>query len=244
MTIAARPGVDPGNELANPVPDWDGRFEKSGDNKFADRKFTPYWEHLAGQLKEKITLLLFMGTLGLVVKGTFGHGPERTEAFAESGFWCITVVVFVNLAAWLNWKRGRMFEALTKHSALSNLRVIVCNGHQMEVTDADIGVDDVVSFNAHMASIIARDGLLLSGQDVRCDESALTGEPEPTSKSFEKPYIVLGTTVNAGKGAFLVVAVGENYTDGAELSDSVLNVVRKDAEGFDCLHDSQLCHPL
>merc|ERR1711959_504732 len=34
------------------------------------------------------------------------------------------------------------------------------------------------------------------------------------------------------------------YTEGAELIDSVLDVVRKEAEGCDCLQGFQLCHSL
>ena len=35
-----------------------------------------------------------------------------------------------------------------------------------------------------------------------------------------------------------------HYTEGAELIDSVLDVVRKEAEGCDCLQGFQICHSL
>merc|ERR1711862_929877 len=35
-----------------------------------------------------------------------------------------------------------------------------------------------------------------------------------------------------------------HYTEGAELIDSVLDVVRKEAEGCDCLQGFQMCHSL
>jgi tubulin beta len=35
-----------------------------------------------------------------------------------------------------------------------------------------------------------------------------------------------------------------HYTEGAELIDSVLDVVRKEAEGCDCMQGFQLCHSL
>merc|ERR1711982_294500 len=35
-----------------------------------------------------------------------------------------------------------------------------------------------------------------------------------------------------------------HYTEGAELIDSVLDVVRKEAEGCDCLQGFQVCHSL
>ena len=79
----------------------------------------------------------------------------------------------------------------------------------MQVTDQDMCVGDIVSFNAHMAATISVDGILLSGQDVKCDESALTGDPEPISKSAETLFMISGATVNAGNGTTLVIAVGD-----------------------------------
>merc|ERR1711966_248527 len=38
--------------------------------------------------------------------------------------------------------------------------------------------------------------------------------------------------------------MGGHYTEGAELIDSVLDVVRKEAEGCDCLQGFQMCHSL
>ena len=35
-----------------------------------------------------------------------------------------------------------------------------------------------------------------------------------------------------------------HYTEGAELVDSVVDVVRKEAEGCDCIQGFQLCHSL
>merc|ERR1712050_337593 len=50
-------------------------------------------------------------------------------------------------------------------------------------------------------------------------------------------------------GVFGQTGAGNNwakghYTEGAELIDSVLDVVRKEAEGCDCLQGFQMCHSL
>lgn len=230
-------GTDPMSGLATvegKVPDWAHRCLVYGENKFEERKLTPYWRFLLVQLKEKIIiLLLFLAFLELVGKVPIAKSSlERTEALAESGVLIATVTIIVNIAAILDWKRERMFEALTKRLAQSNLRFIIRDGKQLEVTDEQICVGDIVSFNAHMASIISCDGLYLSGQDVKTDESALTGEPEPMAKDEESPFMISGTTVQAGKGTFLVVAVGDNciagkikkkvYGEGKEQEESPL----------------------
>lgn len=52
---------------------------------------------------------------------------------------------------------------------------------------------------------------------------------------FPQPIGQSGAGNNWAKG---------HYTEGAELVDSVLEVVRKEAEGCDCLQGFQLCHSL
>ena len=159
-------------------------------------------------------LLFFMATLEILVKGTTSTGIEQQESFAEAGVLCLTMIIIVNIAVFLDWKRERMFEALTKRLAASNLRFIIRDGNQMQVTDQDMCVGDIVSFNAHMAATISVDGILLGGQDGKCDESALTGDPEPISKSAETLFMISGATVNAGNGTTLVIAVGDHSIAG------------------------------
>lgn len=222
MGLCEMLGTDSENGLPKKVPDWDLREKQFGINEFEERKLTPYWKYLWQQIKEPIiVLLLFMATLELVVKGIFGATDlERLEGMSEAAVLYITVSIIVNTASFLDWKRERMFEALTKRLAQSNKRFIVRDGEQMEVTDQQICVGDIVSFNSHMASIISVDGILIRGQDVKTDESALTGEPEPISKNERKPFMISGTTVNAGKGQFLVVAVGD-YSIAGKIKKSV-----------------------
>ena len=101
---------------------------------------------------------------------------------------------------------------------------------QIEVADCDIVVGDLLCFNAHNLATIPADGLLVDGVGVKMDESALTGEPEPISKSvIADLFILSGTTASAGAGKMLVIAVGEHSTSGKIHSA----VYGKDAEAAD-----------
>ena len=75
--------------------------------------------------------------------------------------------------------------------------------------EQDRCVGDIVSFNAHMDATISGDGILLGGQVGKCDESALTGDPELISKSAETLFMSAGATTKAGNGTLLVIAVGD-----------------------------------
>lgn len=53
------------------------------------------------------------------------------------------------------------------------------------------------------------DALQISGSDIACDESALTGESDEVKKSAEKnPFLLSGTAVMKGTGSMLVTCVG------------------------------------
>ena len=60
-----------------------------------------------------------------------------------------------------------------------------------------------------MDATISGDGILLGGQVGKCDESALTGDPELISKSAETLFMSAGATTKAGNGTLLVIAVGD-----------------------------------
>lgn len=208
--IAERLGTDLEKGLPDPVADWKDRVKAFGENKFAEKKLTPYWWFLWQAVQDKIMLLLlFMATLELIVKSIFAHGDERTSAIAESCVLYLTVFIIINIQSMLDWQRERMYERLSKRLASSNLRYVIRGGRQMQLTDEKICVGDLVSFNSHLAATISCDGLLVSGQGVKCDESALTGEPKPISKSQDVPFMISGTTVTSGQGTMLIVAVGE-----------------------------------
>lgn len=68
------------------------------------------------------------------------------------------------------------------------------------------------------------DGILLKGNNMVCDESSITGEPDPMKKfavgSKENPkpvpFLISGTKVIEGSGEMLVLAVGPNSNVGKQ----------------------------
>ena len=75
------------------------------------------------------------------------------------------------------------------------------------MTDREIVVGDVLQFNAHMLASIPADGILISGDNVKIDEAALTGEPEP----IEKKAKCVAARARAWSCAAVVAPVARNY---------------------------------
>ena len=128
----------------------------------------------------------------------------------------VSVAIIVNVAASTDYVKSLSFRALSKklegaemcprlspvgppatrealtplpRVAESNKKVVLRRGVPIEVEDDGIVVGDVLSFNAHTNANIPCDGILLSGADVKVDESSLTGEPEPQAISARSRLI-------------------------------------------------------
>ena len=94
----------------------------------------------------------------------------------------------------------------------------------MEIYVHDILVGDVLYIT--LGDVVPADGVFISGQDVVCDESSITGKSGPAKKTpgdlavsrIEEgrdvdnldPFIVSGTRVLEGVGTYLVTSVGQH----------------------------------
>merc|ERR1711964_267981 len=75
--------------------------------------------------------------------------------------------------------------------------------------------------------------------------SSWTSSPVPWTLSVLVPSVSSSAPTTLSSGRPVPVTTGPRvYTEGAELIDSVLDVVRKEAESCDCLQGFQLCHSL
>ncbi len=73
---------------------------------------------------------------------------------------------------------------------------------------AELVVGDIVGLRT--GDIIAADGVFISGGNVACDESAMTGESDAVKKNATKPFFLCGTKMVEGEGRMLVTSVGVN----------------------------------
>ncbi|KFV84046.1 Plasma membrane calcium-transporting ATPase 1, partial [Struthio camelus australis] len=63
--------------------------------------------------------------------------------------------------------------------------------------------------------LLPADGILIQGNDLKIDESALTGESDHVRKAVDKdPMLLSGTHVMEGSGKMVVTAVGVNSQTG------------------------------
>jgi Ca2+ transporting ATPase len=211
--IAKKLGTDMQNGLPLDV-NVQERIDFFGGNAVAEKQLTPYCQYLWQALHDKLMLMLLtMATLELIIK-MIAKPDERDEAWIEPCAIYCTVWFIINIQSILDYNRERAFDRLSKAVAASNLRNVIRGGQLLQLQDEEIVVGDLISFDSHQAAIIPADCLLVSGDNVKAEEAALTGEPEPVPKNADHPLMVSGTIVNSGKGTMMVIVVGENSVSG------------------------------
>lgn len=94
--------------------------------------------------------------------------------------------------------------------------IVVRGGRTISISVYDLLVGDILLLEA--GDIVPVDAVLIEGQDIRCDESSVTGESDtlekvPADKALQghgDPFILSGTKILEGVGTALVTAVGPN----------------------------------
>lgn len=69
-------------------------------------------------------------------------------------------------------------------------------------------------FVVKQGEVLPCDGLYINGFGIKCDESAMTGEPKEIHKTADKPFLLGGSRVQGGAGLMLVTTVGADTSYG------------------------------
>ena len=180
------------------------RLKKYGANKLSEKKKTSPLLIFAGQFKDAMVMILLAATVISIVMG------EVYDA--------ITIIVIVVLNALLGfiqeYRTEKTIEALKRIAAPT--AHAYRDGKIQSVETEKLVRGDVVVLEA--GDKIPADCKILSGMAVECDESMLTGESIPVSKSVsaisgnglnQKGAVYMGTVMTKGHCEAEVIATGK-----------------------------------
>merc|ERR1712106_419899 len=90
---------------------------------------------------------------------------------------------------------------------------VIRNGEGLDINMGELVVGDICQVK--YGDLLPTDGILLQSNDLKIDESSLTGESDQVRKGPDSdPMILSGTHVMEGSGKMLVTAVGINSQAG------------------------------
>ena len=123
---------------------------------------------------------------------------------------CLAIIIAISacvlVAAYNDYNQSLQFRALNADKRNIQINVLR-SGKRDKVSVYDLVVGDIVVLG--VGDQIPADGLLLNGQSVISDESAMTGESDPMKKNpATKPFLLSGCKITEGYGEMLVTAVG------------------------------------
>lgn len=200
------------------------------DNQLPEKKAKSFLQLAWLAYNDKVLILL---TVAAIVSLALGIYESISSTNGEHAQWVegvaitVAILIVVVVGAANDWQKERQFVKLNKKKVDRDIKVIR-SGKSRQISVHDILVGDVVHLEP--GDMIPVDGIFISGHDVKCDESSVTGESDllkkhsgedvyqalEARKSVTKmdPFIISGAKVTEGIGTFLVTAVGVNSSYG------------------------------
>uniref|UniRef100_A0A8C6LHU9 Calcium-transporting ATPase n=1 Tax=Nothobranchius furzeri TaxID=105023 RepID=A0A8C6LHU9_NOTFU len=169
------------------------------------------------------------------VSGGAEDEGEADAGWIEGAAILLSVVCVVLVTAFNDWSKEKQFRGLQSRIEQEQKFTVVRKGNVIQIPVADMVVGDMAQVK--YGDLLPADGILVQGNDLKIDESSLTGESDHVRKSVDKdPMLLSGTHVMEGSGRMLVTAVGVNSQTG--IIFTLLGAGEMEEEGKEKKEDS------
>ena len=192
---------------------------KFGTNLLPEQKTRSFLEFVWEGLHEKILIVLMAAAaveLAIGVYKTWFAPKKDSIALVDGGAILIAVIIVVMFGAISDYRKQAQFKALSEFGKSLSLVKALRDGELTDIHSNDVVVGDIIDIQT--GDIAPADAILISGFNVACDESAMTGEPMSVNKDLvNEPFIISGTNVVNGVGKILVIGTGINSLNGRSM---------------------------
>ncbi|XP_048403331.1 plasma membrane calcium-transporting ATPase 2 isoform X4 [Stegostoma tigrinum] len=138
---------------------------------------------------------------------------ESEAGWIEGAAILLSVICVVFVTAFNDWSKEKQFRGLQSRIEQEQKFAVVRGGQVIQIPVSEIVTGDIAQVK--YGDLLPADGILIQGNDLKIDESSLTGESDHVRKSADKdPMLLSGTHVMEGSGKMLVTAVGVNSQTG------------------------------
>ncbi|XP_039496392.1 plasma membrane calcium-transporting ATPase 2 isoform X5 [Drosophila santomea] len=214
--------TSPNEGLSGSKADEDHRRETFGSNVIPPKPpktfLTLVWEAL-----QDVTLII-LEVAALVSLGLSFYKPadedapvlqeeEEHHGWIEGLAILISVIVVVIVTAFNDYSKERQFRGLQNRIEGEHKFSVIRGGEVCQISVGDILVGDIAQVK--YGDLLPADGCLIQSNDLKVDESSLTGESDHVKKGPDvDPMVLSGTHVMEGSGKMVVTAVGVNSQAG------------------------------
>ncbi|KAJ8360370.1 hypothetical protein SKAU_G00168950 [Synaphobranchus kaupii] len=213
----------------NPV-DLEKRHTAFGKNFIPPKKAKTFLQ-LVWEALQDVTLIILEVAAIISLGLSFYHPPggdsemcgqaaagaedegEAQAGWIEGAAILFSVIIVVLVTAFNDWSKEKQFRGLQSRIEQEQKFTVIRKGQVIQIPVAEMVVGDIAQIK--YGDLLPSDGILIQGNDLKIDESSLTGESDHVKKSLEKdPMLLSGTHVMEGSGRMVVTAVGLNSQTG------------------------------
>ncbi|KAK1901267.1 Plasma membrane calcium-transporting ATPase 2, partial [Dissostichus eleginoides] len=229
--LCKRLKTSPTEGLAGDQTDLDKRKEIYGKNVIPPKKPKTFLQ-LVWEALQDVTLIILEIAALISLGLSFYHPPgdssgefcgagaagvedegEADAGWIEGAAILLSVVCVVLVTAFNDWSKEKQFRGLQNRIEQEQKFQVVRGSQVIQLPVSDIVVGDIAQIK--YGDLLPADGVLIQGNDLKIDESSLTGESDHVKKNTDKdPMLLSGTHVMEGSGRMVVTAVGVNSQTG------------------------------
>nr|DBA33923.1 TPA: hypothetical protein GDO54_001542 [Pyxicephalus adspersus] len=228
--ICWRLKTSPVEGLSGNLTDLEKRRQEFGKNFIPPKKAKTFLQ-LVWEALQDVTLIILEIAAIISLGLSFYHPPggdneacgevsggvedegESQAGWIEGAAILFSVIIVVLVTAFNDWSKEKQFRGLQSRIEQEQKFTVIRKGQVIQIPVAELVVGDIAQIK--YGDLLPADGILIQGNDLKNDESSLTGESDQVKKSLEKdPMLLSGTHVMEGSGRMLVTAVGVNSQTG------------------------------
>ncbi|XP_032238959.1 plasma membrane calcium-transporting ATPase 4 isoform X2 [Nematostella vectensis] len=196
--------------------DIENRKRVFGPNVIPPKPPKTFWEFLVDACKDTTLIILTVAAVVSLLLGIFAPeecgGSEANTGWID-GFAILIAVCIVALVTAVNdYQKEQQFRGLQSKIELEHKFTVIRNGDAKEILNSEIVVGDLCQIK--YGDLLPADGVVVQSNDLKVDESSLTGESDMVKKGEKDPLFLAGTHIMEGSGKMIVTAVGLNSQSG------------------------------
>ncbi|XP_054717080.1 LOW QUALITY PROTEIN: plasma membrane calcium-transporting ATPase 2-like [Uloborus diversus] len=215
--------TSPTDGLSGSATDMARRREVFGANMIPPKPPKTFLQ-LVWEALQDVTLIILqvaaLVSLGLAFyespqeENAAGHDEGESEAsWIEGVAILVSVVIVVLVTAFNDYTKERQFRGLQNRIEHEHKFSVIRGGEVLQISVSDIVVGDICQVK--YGDLLPADGIVIQSNDLKVDESSLTGESDHVKKGEDfDPMMLSGTHVMEGSGKMVVAAVGPNSQAG------------------------------
>ncbi|KAG4079815.1 hypothetical protein HA402_014946 [Bradysia odoriphaga] len=216
--------TSPNEGLSGSAADIEHRRETFGSNTIPPKPPKTFLQ-LVWEALQDVTLII-LEVAALVSLGLSFYQPADENApsskqveeddhhgWIEGLAILISVIVVVIVTAFNDYSKERQFRGLQNRIEGEHKFSVIRGTEARNIGVGDIVVGDICQIK--YGDLLPADGILIQSNDLKVDESSLTGESDHVKKGENyDPMVLSGTHVMEGSGKMVVTAVGVNSQAG------------------------------